>query len=115
VAKVEDCLPSGDEACEFRIVFYLFSTNAIGPYTLQGMSNALTLQYLSVAFTQVAPNNRTTKFQLSMSIPEINPSAINKNRRQSFPLRQYNNHHHHCDILQCQEFKIDHQDQYQQR
>jgi len=80
----------------------------------QGMSNALTLQYPLVASTQIAPNNHTTKFQLSMSIPETNPSLINKNRRQSFPLRQYNNHHH-CDTLQCLEINLDHQDRYQQR
>ena len=80
----------------------------------QGMNNALTIQYPLVAFTQITPHTHTTKFQLSMSIPEINPSLINKNRRQSFPLRQYINHHH-CDTLQCQEFKIDHQDRYQQR
>ena len=33
VANVEDCLPSGDEACELRILFYLFSTHVIGHHT----------------------------------------------------------------------------------
>jgi len=84
------------------------------PTLVQGIDDALTNQYPLVAFTQITPNNHTTKFQLSMSIPEINPSLINKNRRQSFSLRQYINHHH-CDTLQCQDFKIDHQDRYQQR